>query len=64
MQLQILDLENWRKNSEIEKLKNQFEKFLMEWGLQSRTARCGLPEWPDVPCCLPRQRLQSTFRST
>ena len=64
MQLQILDLENWRKNSETKKLKHQFEKFLMEWGPQSRTARCGLPEWPDDPCRLRRQRLQNMSCST
>jgi len=39
LQLRILDLENWRRNSEIEKFENQFEKFLMEWGLESHTAR-------------------------
>ena len=37
LQLRILDLENWRKNSEIKEFENQFEKFLMEWGLQRRT---------------------------
>ena len=63
LQLRILDFENWRTNSEIKEFKNQFEKFLMEWGSQSRTARCGLPsgpttrvayagrDWPDDPYC-------------
>jgi hypothetical protein len=63
-QLQILDFVNWKKNSVIEKLKNQFNEFMMELGLRSSTARCVLPEWPDDPFCPRRQKLQSTFRST
>jgi hypothetical protein len=63
-QLQILDFVTWKKNSVIEKLKNQFNEFLMELGLRSSTARCVLPEWPDDPFCPRRQKLQNTFRST
>ena len=65
MQLLTLDFVNWKMDSVIEKLKNQFNEFLMEASRRrNSTVRCVSRVWPDDRCCPRRQRLQSISRST